>query len=43
MTSLTSAPDLTQVRWYGRLSTGSSFGPYTVWANDATDEGDIVP
>ena len=43
MTSLTSAPDLTKVQWYGRLSTGSAFGPYTVWANDATDEGDIVP
>lgn len=43
MTSLTATPDLTQVRWYARMSTGSSFGPYTVWADDATDEGDIVP
>ena len=43
LASLTSAPDLTQVQWYGRMSTGSSFGSYTVWANDAGDEGDIVP
>ncbi len=28
---------------YGRMSTSSSFGAYTVWASDAGDEGDIVP
>jgi hypothetical protein len=43
MTSLTAAPDLTRIRWFGRLSSGSLFDPYTVWANDAGDEGDIFP
>jgi hypothetical protein len=31
----------TQVRWYVRLSSGSGFGDYTVFANDAGDAGDI--
>jgi hypothetical protein len=43
ITSLTSMPDLTWVQWYGRMSTGSLFGAYTVWAADAADDGDIVP
>jgi hypothetical protein len=43
MTSLTTTPNLTQIRWYGRLSTGSSFGGFTTWASDAGDEGDLFP
>jgi hypothetical protein len=31
----------TQVAWYVRISNGSGFGPYTVWAGDAGDAGDI--
>lgn len=43
MTSLTATPDLTLVRWYGRLSLGGSFGGFTTWAANAGDEGDIIP
>jgi hypothetical protein len=43
MTSLTATPDLTLIRWYGRLSLGGSFGGYTTWVSDAGDEGDIIP
>jgi hypothetical protein len=32
-----------QVRWYGRLSSGGSFGPWSTWASDAGDEGDTFP
>ncbi len=31
----------TTVRWYVRLSTGTSFGSYTTWVDDAGDIGDI--
>ncbi len=31
----------TQIRWYVRLSTQDSFGPFSTWSNDAGDEGDI--
>jgi hypothetical protein len=43
MTSLSEAPDLTQVTWYGRLSEGDGFGDYTTWSSNAGDEGDIFP
>lgn len=43
MTSLINAPDPTQIRWYGRLSTGAAFGAYATWATDAGDEGDMFP
>jgi len=41
--SLTAAPDLTRIRWYGRLSLGGSFGDYSMWRSDAGDEGDAFP
>lgn len=52
MTSLTNPPDLSQIRWYGRLATGwpdmgdtpwPVLGNSTVWAPNAGDEGDIFP
>ncbi|MDX1411379.1 MAG: FG-GAP-like repeat-containing protein [Nitrospirales bacterium] len=43
MTSLTNTPNLTQIRWFGRLSSGSSFGSFTTWAGNAGDEGDLFP
>jgi hypothetical protein len=43
MTSLTAAPDLSFIRWYGRLSQGGSFGDFSTWASDAGDEGDVIP
>jgi hypothetical protein len=43
MTSLTATPNLNWIRWYGRFSLGGSFGPFSTWASDAGDEGDISP
>jgi hypothetical protein len=43
MLSLTAIPNLTLIRWFGRRSQGSSFGPSVTWASDLSDEGDIVP
>lgn len=43
MTSRTSTPNLGWIRWYGRLSLGGSFGPWSTWASDAGDEGDTFP
>jgi len=44
MTSLTNPPDLSQIRWYGRLANGEPvLGDSTTWAPDAGDEGDIFP
>jgi hypothetical protein len=43
MNSLTTAPDLSLMAWFGRLSTGSSFGDVTTWRGDAGAEGAIVP
>ena len=41
--SLTATPNLNTIRWYGRLSLGSSFGNYTTWSTDTGNEGDIFP
>jgi hypothetical protein len=41
--SLTTTPDLTLLRWFGRLSTGTTFGGVTTWRSDAGDEGDLFP
>jgi hypothetical protein len=41
--SLTTTPDLTLLRWFGRLSTGATFGGVTTWRSDAGDEGDVFP
>lgn len=43
MTSLTTAPDLSLVRWYGRLSLGNTLADFTTWSVDAGNEGDIFP
>jgi len=43
MTSLTAQPNLTQVTWFGRLSTGSEFGEFTTWNNNAGNEGNVFP
>ncbi|MBV8516194.1 MAG: VCBS repeat-containing protein [Acidobacteria bacterium] len=43
MASLTATPDLTLVRWFGRSSLGTSFSDFSIWANDAGDEGDCFP
>ena len=32
----------TQVKWYARKSTGNAFGAYTVWSEDAGNEGDLL-
>jgi hypothetical protein len=29
--------------WYGRNSTGTSFGPYSTWSPNAGDDGDVFP
>ncbi|HYE13464.1 MAG TPA: VCBS repeat-containing protein [Pyrinomonadaceae bacterium] len=31
------------VKWYARNSSGSGFGGYTIWADNASDEGDLIP
>lgn len=48
MTSLTYPPDLSLIRWYGRLAgdwglTAWGLGSMTTWASDAGNEGDIFP
>ncbi len=43
MTSLTSAPDLSHIHWYGRRSLGDDFDSGTTWAHNAGDEGDVFP
>jgi FG-GAP-like repeat len=43
MSSLTAAPNLASVRWYGRSSLGTSFSAHSTWADDAGDEGDCFP
>ena len=43
MTSLTTAPDLSHIHWYGRRSLDAAFGTSTNWAHDAGDEGDVFP
>jgi hypothetical protein len=35
------ASSATTVRWFVRLSTGSGFGGYSAWADDAGDVGDV--
>lgn len=42
MTSLTNPPNLNIIRWYGRMSTGSSFATNALtWSYDAGSEGDF--
>jgi hypothetical protein len=41
MTSLSEAPDLTKIQWYGRRSLGTSFGHVSTWRIDAGDEGGL--
>ena len=36
-------PNLSLVRWFGRLSNGQNFDPTTTWRNDAGNEGHQFP
>jgi len=40
---LSGTPDPTEIMWFGRLSTGFAYGDWSIWANDAGDDGDIFP
>lgn len=43
MTSLNTAPNLTQIQWFGQASNGANFGASTTFATDMGDEGDLFP
>ncbi|MGE0825680.1 MAG: FG-GAP-like repeat-containing protein [Candidatus Binatia bacterium] len=40
---LDTAPNLSVVRWFGRLSRGTNFDPTTTWRSDAGNEGHLFP
>jgi hypothetical protein len=43
LASLTATPNPASVRWLGKSSLGTSFGPVSTWSSNAGDEGDCFP